>query len=61
MIMLTIKDISKSLNIKIIVEGIETEEQLKFITEIGAHYYQGYYHSKAMRYVDIVKLIKEEE
>ncbi|MCK5762174.1 MAG: bifunctional diguanylate cyclase/phosphodiesterase, partial [Candidatus Izimaplasma sp.] len=58
MIMLTIKDISKSLNIEIIVEGIETVEQLDFIKQIGAHYFQGYLHSKAMRYKDVVKLIK---
>ena len=58
MIMLTIKDISKSLDIEIIVEGIETTEQLDFIKEIGAHYFQGYLHSKPMRYIDIVKLLK---
>ncbi len=60
MLMLTIKDISKSLDIKIIVEGIETKEQLKFITEMGAHYFQGYLHSKAMRVTDVIKLMKED-
>lgn len=58
MIMLTIKDISKSLKIKIIVEGIETVEQLEFINKIGAHYFQGFLHSKPMRYKEIVKLLK---
>lgn len=58
MIILTIKDISKSLNIEIVVEGIETKEQLEFVKNIGAHFYQGYYHSKPMSYEDIKKLIK---
>ncbi|MCK5761769.1 MAG: bifunctional diguanylate cyclase/phosphodiesterase, partial [Candidatus Izimaplasma sp.] len=59
MIMLTIKDISKSLNIKIIVEGIETIEQLEFIKDIGAHYFQGYLHSKPMSISNLIKLLKE--
>jgi len=58
MLILTIKDISKSLNIEIIVEGIETEKQLEFINEIGAHYYQGYLHSKPMSFEDVKKLLK---
>lgn len=53
----TIKDISKSLDLKIIVEGIETIEQLAFIKEIKCHYYQGYYHSKAMSFDEFLKLV----
>ena len=59
MIMLTIKDISKSLNIEIIVEGIETTEQLEFIKDIGAQYFQGYLHSKPMRIKEIIRLMKD--
>jgi len=61
MIMLTIKDISRSLEIDIIVEGIETNEQLNFIKEIGAQYFQGYLHSRAMRYDKLVKLLKTKQ
>ncbi len=57
MLILTIRDISKSLNIEIIVEGIETFEQLEFIKEIGAHYYQGYLHSKPMRLEKLLELL----
>lgn len=59
MLILTIRDISKSLGIQIVVEGVETKEQLEFISEIGAHYYQGYLHSKPMSYDNLVKFIKK--
>jgi len=58
MIMLTIKDISKSLKIDIIVEGIETVEQLNFIKDIGAQFFQGYLHSKPMRIDKLLKLLR---
>ena len=48
LLILTVKEISNSLNLEIIVEGIETPQQLDFIKQIGCHYYQGYYHSKPM-------------
>ena len=58
LLIFTIRDISNSLKIEIIVEGIETEEQLRFLKEIGAHYYQGYFHSKPMSFNNIKKLLK---
>lgn len=51
-----IRDISKSLQLKIVVEGIETERQLEFIKNLGAHYYQGYIHSRP---VDLETLIDQ--
>ena len=57
-IILMIKTISKSLNIDVVVEGIETEEQLQFIKKIGEQYFQGYLYSKALRYDMLVKLLK---
>ena len=44
----TINDISKSLNLDIVVEGIETSKQLEFIKKLQTRYYQGYLHSKPM-------------
>ena len=61
MLILTIRDISKSLGIRVVVEGIETKEQLEFINEIGAHYYQGYFHSKPMSYNNLIKFMKKKE
>ena len=48
LLILTVREISNSLDLQIIVEGIETPQQLEFIRQIGCHYYQGYYHSKPM-------------
>lgn len=54
LLILTIKDISLSLNIDIIVEGIETKEQLDYIKQIGAKYYQGYFHSRPVSVEDTI-------
>lgn len=54
-----IRDIAKSLHLKLYVEGIETDKQLAFIKTIGAHYYQGYYHSRPMSFDQLVKHLDE--
>ena len=41
------------------LEIIETIDQLEFIRSIGAHYYQGYLHSKPMSYKALVKHLQE--
>lgn len=56
----TIKDISNSLNLDILVEGIETQNQLDYISDLGAQYYQGYFHSKPMSFKDIKKFMEKE-
>ena len=45
---------SKSLGIKIIAEGVEKEEQLKALKELGCDYIQGYYFSKPLSSQDII-------
>lgn len=57
----TIKDISNSLKLDILVEGIETQNQLDYITKLGAQYYQGYLHSKPMSFEDMKKLLDNEK
>lgn len=58
-ILQTIKDISNSLHLEILVEGIETKKQLNYVTNLGTNYYQGYLHSKPMSFKDIQKLISK--
>ncbi|QIB65988.1 putative bifunctional diguanylate cyclase/phosphodiesterase [Kineobactrum salinum] len=38
----TIVAMAYNLNLEVIVEGVETEEQLAFVKNLGAHMYQGY-------------------
>ena len=46
----SIVDLAKSLNIKVVAEGVETEEMYNFVKEIGCDYAQGYYLSKPIEY-----------
>ena len=49
---------ASSLNIKVIAEGIETEEQLTFLTKQGCSHYQGYYFSKPLLAFGITNKLK---
>ena len=40
--------LAKSLNMEVITEGVETEEHVKFLTDIGCDVFQGYYFAKPM-------------
>ncbi len=44
----SIKSLADFLNMEIVAEGIETEEQLKFINSFGIHIIQGYFYSKPL-------------
>jgi EAL domain-containing protein (putative c-di-GMP-specific phosphodiesterase class I) len=46
---------SKSLGIKVIAEGVETEEQLASLKSLGCEYIQGYFFSKPLSSEEILK------
>jgi len=46
-----------SLNMRVVAEGIETEEQLNFLTKKGCRYYQGYYFSKPVSASEITRVL----
>ena len=50
-------NMAKVIGIPIIVEGVETEEQVKFLEELGCRYVQGYHFYKPMPYLEFAKLI----
>ncbi len=50
----------KKLNFKVVVEGVETEEQLEKLMNSGCDYFQGYYLSKpTSNIVDVLNLNKD--
>lgn len=52
-----IKNIAHHLGMKVVIEGIETQEQFTKLSEIGCDYFQGYYFSKPLCLHDLKKLL----
>lgn len=50
--------IAKSMNLKIVGEGVETEAQLNFLRENGCDLMQGYYFSKPLPVHEFQNLLK---
>jgi len=48
-----------SLRLKVIAEGVETREQLDFLTEHGCHEFQGYYFKKPQPADEFTRLLRE--
>ena len=53
----TIVTMAQLLDLKVIVEGVETEEQLKIVKEIGCKEVQGFYFAKPMPAEDYINFI----
>jgi len=51
--------IIKSLNKKVIIEGVETHDQLDYLQQFGAFFIQGYYFSCPIGYEDLVQKYRE--
>ena len=47
-----IVELSRQLEIPVITEGVETEEQVKFLQSIGCELFQGFYFAKPMEVAD---------
>lgn len=57
-VVMSIRDLSKQMNIKVIAEGIETEEQLKTLIDNGIFEFQGYYLGKPMSKMSFFEFCK---
>lgn len=55
----SIVELSKKLNISVVVEGVESEKQVNFLKSIEAEVIQGYYFSKPIPTDEYEKLIEE--
>lgn len=52
----SVVDLANKLDMKVISEGVETEEQVEFLADIGCHMVQGYFFAKPMTVRDFEKL-----
>ena len=48
------------MDIETVAEGVETEEQVRFLKQSGCDYIQGYYYSKPVGEEQLKKLLLEE-
>ncbi|GLS89468.1 hypothetical protein GCM10007916_05350 [Psychromonas marina] len=51
---------AKNLHLSVIVEGVETAEQVKFLIENGCYHVQGYYYGKPMLAKDMSSYLNAE-
>ena len=49
--------IAKKLKLKTVAEGVETEEQVRYLKELGCDIIQGYFYSKPLRKEEFEKYI----
>lgn len=52
---------AKDLQLTIIAEGVETEDQVNYLTENGVRYLQGWYFSKAVNMEQLLALLKGDQ
>ena len=52
----SVVDLANKLHMKVISEGVETEDQVEFLAEIGCHMVQGYFFAKPMTIKDFQEL-----
>ena len=53
------EDLGKIMDLKIIAEGIETEEQLEFMRQTNCDAYQGFYFSPPLPEAEITERLKQ--
>mgnify|MGYP002387015237 CR=1 FL=1 len=53
-------DMGKKMGLKVIAEGVETEEQMKFLQSMKCDFMQGYYFSKPLPPAEFEALLTRE-
>lgn len=54
----TIVKMGQTLNMKIVAEGVETQEQVEYLKSISCNLYQGYYFSKPIKAKELEEFYK---
>ena len=55
----SIVSMAKTMGLPIVVEGVETQEQVSFLSDLGCRYIQGYYFYRPMPVEDFENLIRD--
>ncbi len=50
---------ARGLNLQVVAEGVETEDQLRFLTSVGCSIIQGYYYSKPIPARDFIEFTRK--
>jgi EAL domain-containing protein (putative c-di-GMP-specific phosphodiesterase class I) len=59
LVMETVTRMILDLGLKIVSEGVETEEQLESMKQLGVQYIQGFYFSKPLPQDEFIRFVKE--
>jgi diguanylate cyclase (GGDEF)-like protein len=54
----TIRELARSMGVPVIAEGVETEEQLERVRQLGCEYAQGYYFSQPLPHAEMAALMR---
>lgn len=57
----SIIDLGHSLHLKVVAEGVETEEQWALLQHIGCDYIQGYFISKPLELKELLHYLNDQE
>ena len=52
-------ELCQNLGLQVVAEGVDDLEEIEYLRAIGCDYIQGFYHTKALSYDQLVSWIRE--
>ncbi|WP_082546293.1 EAL domain-containing protein [Agrobacterium cavarae] len=56
----SVSSLSRDLSLDCVVEGVETEDQLNMLTEMGCNLIQGYIYSRPLKAIDVQPFLDQQ-
>ncbi len=56
----TLINLAQNMQLKVVMEGVETKEQVEFLRDIGSYYVQGYYYSRPVDIATYEAMLEKE-